>query len=76
MRSNNNDLDGGKDAKLTNSTNISGPPVQFGFRYNASDQEMVEITTLTHDEDGGKRHLFLGNVSLKFFQVLLFPILR
>ena len=62
MRGNNNDVDGGKSAKLTNTTNSSGAPVQFGFRYTAADQEMVEITTYTDDDDGGKGLLFLSMV--------------
>ena len=70
-RSYNNEDDGGKEAKPTNSTtNNSGAPVQFGFRYNAADQEMIEITTYIDDDvDGGKGHRLLEHDIHSFIYV-------
>ena len=76
-RSYNNEDDGGKEAKPTNSTtNNSGAPVQFGFRYNAADQEMIEITTYIDDDvDGGKGYRLLEHDIHSFYLCPYFFIL-
>ena len=76
-RSYNNEDDGGKEAKPTNSTtNNSGAPLQFGFRYNAADQEMIEITTYIDDDvDGGKGYRLLEHDIHSFIYVHIFHLI-
>ena len=47
--------------------------MQFGFRYNAADQEMIEITTYIDDDvDGGKGYRLLEHDIHSFIYVHIF----